>query len=100
LTGNDAQEITLVKSQLDHLFKIKDLSQLKIFLGLEVVISNKGIFPNQRKYTLELLDVASLLGCKPSKTPMDPQIKLHSKERVLFLKTFPCMDDSLDNSST
>jgi len=31
LTGNDAQEIALVKSQLDHLFKIKDLGQLKFF---------------------------------------------------------------------
>jgi len=35
LTGNNVQEIALVKSQLDHLFKIKDLSQLKFFLRLE-----------------------------------------------------------------
>jgi len=45
LTGNDAQEIASVKSQLDYLFKIKDLC-LKIFLGLEVVRSNKNIFLN------------------------------------------------------
>jgi len=84
LTGNDAQEIALVKSQLDHLFKIKDLGQLKFFLGLEVARSRKGIFLNQKKYTLELLEVAGLLGCKPSNTPMDPQIKLHSKESPLL----------------
>ena len=34
LTGNDTQEIASVKSQLDYLFKIKDLGKLKIFLGL------------------------------------------------------------------
>jgi len=61
LIGNDVQEIALVKSQLDHLFKIKDLGQLKSFLGLEVARSRKDIFLNQKKYTLELLDVVGLL---------------------------------------
>jgi len=87
LTGNDTQEIASVKCQLDYLFKIKDLGQLKFFLGLEVARSSKGIFLNQRKYTLELIDVAGLLGCKPSTTLMtlmDPQIKLHSKESPLL----------------
>jgi len=98
LIGNDTQEIALFKSQLDHLFKIKDLDQLKFFLGLEVARSRKGIFFNQTKYTLELLDAAGLLGCKPSNTSMDPQSSI--PKRVLFLKTFPCIDDSLDNSST
>ena len=84
LIGNDTKEIASVKSQLDYLFKIKDLDQLKIFLGLKVVRSSKVIFLNQRKYTLELLDDVDLLGCKPSTTPMDPQIKLHSKESPLL----------------
>jgi len=75
LTKNDAQEIASVKSQLDYSFKLKDLGQLKIFLGLKVAKSNKGIFLNQRKYTLELLDAADLLGRKLSTTPMNPQTK-------------------------
>jgi len=84
LIGNDAHEIALVKSQLDHLFKIKDLGQLKFFLELKVARSRKGIFLNQRKYTLELLDAAGLIGCKPSNTSMDLQIKLNSKEIPLL----------------
>jgi len=72
VTGNDAQKIVLVKSQLDYLFKIKDLGQLKFFLRLEVARLSKGIFLNQRKYTLELLVVVGLLRCKPSITPIDP----------------------------
>jgi len=88
LTGNDAQKIALLKSLLDHLFKIKDLGQLKFFLGLEVTRLRKGIFLNQRKYTLELLDVVDLLGFKSSNTPMDPQIKLNSKESHLLEDIF------------
>jgi len=84
LTGNDAQDIALVKSQLDHLFKIKDLGQMIFFFGLEVARSRKDILLNQRKYTLELLEPADLLGCKPSNTPMNPQIKFHSKESNLL----------------
>jgi len=52
--------------------KFKVLGQLKFFLGLEVARSSKGIFLNQRKYTLELLHVADLLRCKSSTTSIDP----------------------------
>ena len=56
---------------------------MKFFLGLEVARSSKGIFLKKMKYTLKLLDAAGLLGCKPSTTSMNPQIKLHSKESPL-----------------
>ena len=44
LTGNDADEIFHVKKLLDQLIKIKDLGQLKFFLGLEVARSSKVYF--------------------------------------------------------
>lgn len=51
ITENDAQLISETKSILHKNFKIKDLSDLKYFLGLEVMRSSKGIILNQRKYS-------------------------------------------------
>lgn len=56
LAGNSIHEIQHVKQLLHQQFKIKDLVQLRFFLGFKIARSNKGIFLNQRKYTLELLE--------------------------------------------
>ena len=76
LTGDDRAEINSVKKVLDDLFRIKDLGPLKFFLGLEVARSSRGISLCQRKYVLELLESAGLLGCRPISTPMDSNLKL------------------------
>ena len=59
---------------------MKDLGQLKYFLGIEVIRSNKGIFVSQRKYVLDLLAETGMLDCKPIETT----IKMNHK-----LKIFP-----------
>jgi len=55
LTGNSLSEFHYIKTVLDDLFKIKDLGQLKYFLGIEVPHSKLGISLCQRKYCLDLL---------------------------------------------
>ena len=50
---------------------MKDLGDLKFFLGLEVARAASGISLCQRKYILDLLKEASMMGCKAAKTPMD-----------------------------
>ena len=60
---------------MDQKFKLKDLGDLRYFLGLEIARSNKGISHCQRKYTLEVLNDAGLLGCKPANTPMEQNVK-------------------------
>jgi hypothetical protein len=77
LGGTDMAEINRVKSMLNDKFSIKDLGALKYFLGFEVARSKEGINLCQRKYTLDLLEDAGLLGSKPCNTPMQPHLQLH-----------------------
>ncbi|CAL2237478.1 unnamed protein product [Prunus armeniaca] len=74
--GNDEQEIRNLKQFLNRCFRNKDLGLLKYFLGVEVARSKDGISICQRKYTLDILEEAGLLGVKPIKVPMEPELVL------------------------
>ncbi|RZC01797.1 Retrovirus-related Pol polyprotein from transposon RE2 [Glycine soja] len=65
LTGNDIKRINQITSLLDVVFKIKDLGNLKFFLGIEVARSPQGIHLCQRKYTLDILSDSGISpeGC-------------------------------------
>ena len=76
VTGNDEKAINDLKAFLNSCFKIKDLGPLKYFLGIEVARSKTGIIVCQRKYTLDILEEAGLLGAKPAKVPMEPDLAL------------------------
>ncbi|GAU38555.1 hypothetical protein TSUD_320270 [Trifolium subterraneum] len=84
LGGTDINEINNIKSLLDAKFSIKDLGQLKYFLGFEVARSHNGISLCQRKYILDLLQDTGLLAAKPCSTPMQPQIQLHKGSGILL----------------
>ncbi|CAN1837958.1 Retrovirus-related Pol polyprotein from transposon TNT 1-94 [Linum perenne] len=79
ITGDDTEEIQQLKQSLAKEFDLKDLGELKYFLGMEVARSKQGICLSQRKYVLDLLKETGMLGCKPVDTPMDPNKHL-SKE--------------------
>ena len=55
LTGIDLEEMQCLKSYRAKEFEIKDLGNLKYFLGIEVARSKEGIFISQRKYVLDLI---------------------------------------------
>ena len=70
ITGNNEEEIADLKGKLFQEFEMKDLGNLKYFLGIEVLRSKQGNFIHQRKYILDLLAEIGMLGCKPAETPI------------------------------
>lgn len=72
--------IEATKAFLNQKFSIKDLGQLKYFLGIEVARASEDIVPHQRKYTLDILEDCGQLGCRPSLFPMEQNLKLDKSE--------------------
>ncbi|KAM1987067.1 hypothetical protein ACFX15_034380 [Malus domestica] len=79
IIGDNISEIKTLKQSLHQKFAIKDLGPLKYFLGIEVATSLKGLFLNQRKYVLDLLDEANMMECKPAWTPLASKLQWHEK---------------------
>ncbi|XP_028753328.1 uncharacterized protein LOC114712935 [Neltuma alba] len=80
ITGNSEDRIREVKDYLHRQFKIKDLGEIKYFLGIEIARSQKGIILSQRKYVLDLISDAGLSGCRPLSVPMGQNLKLRAFE--------------------
>ncbi|RVW66606.1 Retrovirus-related Pol polyprotein from transposon RE1 [Vitis vinifera] len=70
LTGDNTGKVERLKKVLATKFEVKDLGQIRYFLGMEVARSRKGISISQRKYVLDLLTETDMLGCKPNNTPI------------------------------
>uniref|UniRef100_A0A3Q7HIY5 Reverse transcriptase Ty1/copia-type domain-containing protein n=1 Tax=Solanum lycopersicum TaxID=4081 RepID=A0A3Q7HIY5_SOLLC len=73
----------LIQATKDHLqlsFKIKDLGDLKYFLGIEFARNKDGILMHQRKYVVELISDLGFTGAKPFQTPLEVNKKLTSFE--------------------
>ena len=85
LEGNSLEEITATKLFLSHRFKLKDLGELKYFLGIEVAQSRRGIALCQRKYALEILEDIGFLGAKPFSFPVDQNISLTQEGGELLI---------------
>nr|XP_033514675.1 ABC transporter G family member 11-like [Nicotiana tomentosiformis] len=59
---------------------MKDLGELKYFIGIEFARSKQGILIHQRKYALELISETCLATAKPVTTPLDFNMKLTIRE--------------------
>ena len=84
LIGHVIHEINQVKQLLHDRFTIKDLGDVKYFLGMEVAHSSRGIALFQRKCAMELLQDTSLLAAKPASTPIDASLKLQKSGTATF----------------
>lgn len=76
ISSNDSVALKVFKAYLGKCFHIKDLGVLKYFLGLEIARNHEGIFLCQRKYALDIISEAGLLGGKPIDISMEQNHKL------------------------
>lgn len=92
-------DILLISSQKDttvqvettshDLFRIKDLGEAKYFLRMEIMRTAEGIFFNQRKYALDLLQDTGFMEYKPASTPMETHVKLTQGDFKLLSDNVP-----------
>ena len=83
ITGDYTEEIHRIRENLSIRFQMKELGELKHFLGLEVERTKDGIFLGQQKYAKDLLERYGMLDCKPISTPMDPNVKFKDEGKKL-----------------
>jgi len=88
ITGSDKAGIKATKEFLKSVFEIKDLGEMKYFLGIELCRSKEGLFISQRKYTLDLLKDAGIQGDKTAKMPLEDGYKIPREGEVEDSKAF------------
>ncbi|XP_019100812.1 PREDICTED: uncharacterized protein LOC109132839 [Camelina sativa] len=84
IAGNNLEAIDQFKGQLSQCFHMKDLGKLKYFCALRSLVANDGFCLSQRKYTLNIIHEAGLLGTKPAPTPMEINHQLGSVKSPLY----------------
>ena len=80
ITRNYSGEIQKTRENLSDRFQMKELGELKHFLGLEVERTKEGLFLGQQKYAKDLLQWYVMIDCKPMSTPMDSNVRLEENE--------------------
>ena len=82
--SNSLEQVKNLKIYLNSQFNLKDLGNLKYFLGIEMTRSSKVISICQRQYALQLLLEIGHLRCKTRKTPRDVNVKLAQDDGELL----------------
>ena len=73
-----------IKGLLRQEFEMKDLGELRFFLGIEIIRTKTGIWLSQRKYAFDMLKKYGMADCKPISHPLDPNVKLSAHEGRLL----------------
>ena len=73
IAGQDLNRINEIKKELSRRYELKDLGQMKSFLGAKIYQRpNSDIFLSQPKYTQKIIDNFSMSQCIPMDTPASP----------------------------
>uniref|UniRef100_A0A3Q7G220 Reverse transcriptase Ty1/copia-type domain-containing protein n=1 Tax=Solanum lycopersicum TaxID=4081 RepID=A0A3Q7G220_SOLLC len=100
ITGSNSQLIQNTKTMLQAHFKIKDLGEMRYFLGLEIARNKEGIIVNQRKFTLDLISEFGMAGTKPVSTSLEVNQRFTSQEFDMHFVPQETHDDIALNDPT
>ncbi|KAJ0653431.1 putative RNA-directed DNA polymerase [Helianthus annuus] len=81
-TSSSAKLIKEFKACMEQEFEMSDMGLLKLFLGLEVNQTPKGVFLSQKKYAKSLVSKFGMDGCKAEVTPMNANEKLFLDDKA------------------
>ncbi|PKU77531.1 Retrovirus-related Pol polyprotein from transposon TNT 1-94 [Dendrobium catenatum] len=84
VTGNDPASIRQLLNQLKSNFALKQLGNISLFLGIQVIQSATGYFLSQEHYATKLLVDAGYDNSKPAPTPVTPASKPHTEHSPPF----------------
>ncbi|KAK3021419.1 hypothetical protein RJ639_046827 [Escallonia herrerae] len=73
--GSDLDGISILKQDLNHHFKMKDLGTHGYFLGLEVSTTSDRYYLSQAKYASDIISCAGLTDSKTTSTPLEPNVR-------------------------
>jgi hypothetical protein len=76
LTGSSSALLQRLIDRLRNEFAIKDLGELRFFLGIDVKRTTAGFYLSQQRYADDILERAGMTNCKPCSTPVDAKGKL------------------------
>lgn len=74
LAASDEKVLKTVKDMLTVKFKMKDLGQLRYFLGIDFEHTNTCVKMSQSKYVEKLLVRFNMQDCKPRTTPCEQKL--------------------------
>ena len=82
--GDSLEEINNVKGLLRNEFDMKDMGELRCFLGIEMIRTPEGIRRSQRQYVLDMMSKYGMADCKPISKPLDQNGKVSADVGVLL----------------
>ena len=82
LIGSNGLKITWIKEKLMQKFDMSELGFLHIYLGVECIRTNEGVFIIQWAYAASILEEFGMAKCNPSTTPLPEGLKLGKEENA------------------
>jgi histone deacetylase 1/2 len=83
LTGSSPKLLADIVAHLRAEFAVKDMGELRFFLGINVKRTPEGFFLSQERYADDVLESAGMTQCKPVSTPIDSKGKLQADGFVI-----------------